>query len=102
MLMRIRNPTDQQSPTFAVYNSRNPQMLLPSRVRLAYCAMTLCVLSSIAHATDWRQLTEQLSSKISAATGPGVIALDTTNHSSISAAEVENIRRNLTDMLANS
>ena len=100
--MLARNQTNHQPLTSAVYNSRDPQMLLPSRMRLAYCAIALCTLSAIAHATDWRQLTAQLSGKISAATGPGVIALDIANRSSISAAEVENIRRNLTDVLANS
>jgi hypothetical protein len=99
--MRTRNPTHHQPGETAGYNSRNPQML-PSRVRLACCAIALCAFSSLASAADWRQLTAQLSSKISAATGPGVIALDIANRSSISAAEVENIRRNLTDILANS
>src|SRR6266496_3403 len=102
MLMRTHNPTDHQSLTLAVYNSRNPQMLLPSRLRLSCCVIALCAFSSIASAADWRQLTAQLSSKISAATGPGIVALDIVNRSSISAAEVETIRRNLTDMLANS
>src|SRR6266567_292334 len=102
MLMRIRNPTDHQSRTPAVYNSRNPRMHLPSRARLACCVIALLAFVSIARAADWRPLVAQLSSKISAATGPGVIALDIANRSSISAAEVENVRRNLTDMLANS
>src|SRR5438045_7044639 len=102
MLMLTRNPTDHPSRPPAVYNSRNSQMLPSSRVRLGYCALLLCCLLRAAHAADWRQLATQLSSKISAATGPGVIALDIANRSSITAAEVENIPRNLTDMLANS
>ncbi len=77
-------------------------MHLPSRARLACCVIALLAFVSIARAADWRPLVAQLSGKISAATGPGVIALDIANRSSISAAEVENIRRNLTDILANS
>src|SRR5213593_3085340 len=94
------NQTDQWRKTTAVYNSRNPQMLLPSRVRLACCAIVLCVFSSIADAADWRQLTAQLSGRIAAATGPGVMELDITNRSSISASEVEGIRRELINSLA--
>src|SRR5204863_1634214 len=58
--------------------------------------------SAIAQATDWRPLIAQLSAKIAAATGPGVIALDITNRSSVSAPDVEAIRRELTSSLASS
>ena len=100
--MRTRNPIHHQPGETAGYNSPNPRMHLPSRARLACCVIVLLAFVSIARAADWRPLVAQLSGKISSATGPGVIALDIANRSSISAAEVENIRRNLTDMLANS
>jgi hypothetical protein len=100
--MHARNPTDHQPHAPAVYNSRNPRMPPSSRVRLALCAIALFVFSSFAKAADWRPLIAQLSGKISAATGPGVVALDVTNRSSISAADVEAIRRELTRSLADS
>jgi hypothetical protein len=55
-----------------------------------------------AFASDWRKPAAQLAAKISAVTGPGVIALDVTNRSSIPAADVEQIRRALTSELAGS
>jgi hypothetical protein len=86
-----------QSP---VYNSRNRKMPLSSRVRCRWCALLL--LSQLAVATDWQQPTAQLASRIAAATGPGVIALEVANRSSIPAAETEQIRRGLTAKLADS
>src|SRR5438093_9136967 len=100
--MHARNPTDHQLVAASVYNSRNLRMLPFPRVRLACCAIALCTLSSIAHGTDWRPLVMQLSAKIAAGTGPGVVALEITNRSSISAADVEAIRRDLTSSLASS
>lgn len=76
----------------AVYNSGNSQML-PSRVRWCWCAVLL--LSQVGFAGDWRAPEAQLAEKIAAITGPGVIALEITNRSSISSAEVEAIRRSL-------
>jgi hypothetical protein len=98
--MRARNPTDHRLGQTAVYNSRNPPMLPSSLARLGYCAIALFVLSSLTRAADWRPLTEQLSSKIAAAAGPGVIALDIANRSSIGASDVEGIRHELTSSLA--
>src|SRR5262249_23718609 len=93
------NPTDHQPGATSGYNSRNPSMLLPSRPRLIY-AIAVFLLSSVAHATDWRPLIAQLSSKIAAATGPGVVALDVTNRSLIGASKGEGIRRDLVSSLA--
>jgi hypothetical protein len=85
----------------AVYNSRNPRMLhSPKRLRWACCLLLL--VAQFARATDWRRPVTQLAEKISATTGPGVIALDVTNSSSLGSAEVEQIRRGLTEALANS
>src|ERR1700722_8995293 len=83
----------------AVYNSPNLQMTRPSsRLRWALC---LCVLfSQLSFAADWRDPVSQLSAKISAATGPGVAALEINNRSSINSADVEEIRRELSSSLA--
>jgi hypothetical protein len=82
----------------AVYNSRILQMQPFSRVRWFACLVFF--LSQSAFAADWHKPITQLAGKISAATGPGVIALDIVNRSSISAADVELIRRGLATELA--
>jgi hypothetical protein len=81
-----------------VYNSRILQMLPFSRLRWFCCAVLF--FSQLALAADWRKPVAQIAGKISAATGPGVIALEVTNRSSISAADVELIRRGITTELA--
>jgi hypothetical protein len=75
-------------------------MPLSLRVRRACCVVALFVFPPLANAADWKPLILQLSGKISAATGPGVIALEVANRSSISAPEVESIRRELVSSLA--
>jgi hypothetical protein len=100
--MLMCNQTDQWRRPPAVYNSRNLRMLPSSRVRLAGCVILLCLLTPVVCAADWRPLVAQLSGKVAAVTGPGVIALDVTNRSSISAPDVESIRRELTSTLATS
>lgn len=87
-----------QSTSSAVYNSPNLHMSRSSRVRWLWCA--LIVLCQAALATDWRAPEAQLAEKIAAATGPGVVALEITNRSIISSADVESIRRGLISDLA--
>jgi hypothetical protein len=84
-----------------VYNSPHLQMTrFSSRLRWALC---LCVvISQLSFASDWRDPVSQLASKITAATGPGVVALEINNRSSLSSAETEEIRRELTSLLATS
>jgi hypothetical protein len=85
----------------AVYNARNPEMLRSSpRLRWAWCLLLL--FSQFARATDWRRPESQLAEKIVVITGTGVIALDVSNLSSIDPSDVDQIRRGLTDLLANS
>src|SRR3954471_19005576 len=79
----------------AAYNSRKPTMSFSLRV-CACCA--LIIASQIVFASDWRAPEAQLSEKIAAVTGPGVIALDVVNRSSISSADTEQIRRELTSL----
>jgi hypothetical protein len=85
----------------AIYNSPNLAMIFRlSRVRWA---LSLCLLfSQVSFAADWRQPISQLATQITAATGPGVVALEINNRSSISSAEIEDIRRELTSALATS
>jgi hypothetical protein len=88
-----------QTDVSAVYNARNPAMSLFS------CLRWLCVLivfPGMTLAADWRAPEAQLAEKIASVTGPGVIALQVNNGSSIPPAEVEAIRHGLSDDLANS
>jgi hypothetical protein len=82
-----------QHESLAVYNSRIHEMLPSSRLRWLCCA--LLVICQMAFAADWRTPETQLAEKIAAATGPGVIALEINNRSSISSADVDVIRRAL-------
>src|SRR5215831_7576564 len=88
----------QCEPVDAGYNSRILQMLPSSCARWLCCAFLL--LSQLAFGADWRKPAAQLAEKISAVTGPGVIALEITNRSSISSADVEQIRHLLVSELA--
>ena len=85
----------------AVYNSANREMMRPtSRLRWALC---LCVLvSQLSFASDWHDPVSQLAAKITTATGPGVVALEINNRSSISSADADEIRRQLVALLATS
>ena len=60
----------------------------------------LILVSKLSFAADFRAPESQLAEKIAAITGPGVIALEITNRSSISSADVEAIRRSLVSDLA--
>jgi hypothetical protein len=85
----------------AVYNARNPEMVCNSSpVRWAWCLLVL--FSQVAQAADWRRPEAQLAEKIAAITGPGVVALEVANRSSIGASEIEQIRRGLIASLADS
>ena len=88
----------QLEPVDAGYNSRILQMLPSSRARWLCCAFLL--LSQLAFGADWRRPAAQLAEKISALTGPGVIALEITNRSSIASADVEQIRHLVVSELA--
>lgn len=81
----------------AFYNSLNSQML-SSRSRWLPCVVLLYCCSVFAG--DWRAPEAQLAEKIAAVTGPGVVALEVNNRSSVGAAEVEAIRRGIIGDLA--
>src|SRR5207237_8879530 len=80
-----------------VYNSRILQMFPSSRLRV-WCVIFF--FAQLAFASDWRKPAAQLAGKISATTGPGVIALEISNRSSVTAADIEQIRRLLVSELA--
>ncbi len=85
----------------AVYNAHNPEMLRSSPcVRWAWCVLFL--FSQFTWAADGRRPEAQLAEKIAAVTGPGVVALEVTNRSSIPPSEADGIRRGLTAFLADS
>jgi hypothetical protein len=82
-----------------IYNSRKPEMNCSSS-RLCW-ALCLCIIvSQLCFATDWHDPVTQLAAKITAATGPGVVALEINNRSSVGSADAEEIRRELTASLA--
>jgi hypothetical protein len=85
----------------AVYNARIPHMRAPSsRFPRATCFLVLILMHApVMLASDWRASEEQLARKIVATTGPGTVALDVANRSSLSRPGVEEIRRGLSTEL---
>ena len=84
----------------AAYNSLN--RIMPSSSRALGVSLLLFLFIPGGFAADWHQPESELANKISAVTGPGVIALEVTNLSSISSADSEQIRRDLVSLLASS
>ena len=87
-----------KSGGIAAYNALNRTM--PSFSRALGISILLLMLSTAVFAADWRQPESELANKIAAITGPGVIALEVTNLSSISSTDSDQIRRDLTSLLA--
>jgi hypothetical protein len=67
----------------------------PRFPRAACLFVLMLVRAPIILASDWRAPEDQLVRKIAAATGPGAVALDVVNRSSLSRPDVEEIRRRL-------
>lgn len=79
-----------------VYNARIQDMpLLRAYSFRALCFWLLLVPATVVSATDWRVPDAQLARKIAAATGPGAVALEVTNRSSLSQTDADDIRRGL-------
>jgi hypothetical protein len=95
--MEPRDHSHQYDAVHARYNSRILHMF-PSRASCFVCALLL--IGQLCFASDWHTPAAQIAAKISTITGPGVIALEINNRSSISAAEVEQIRGFLVSELA--
>jgi len=89
----------------AVYNSRNPEMQTPfrrSRRALSRIALLLALFagaSNHALAIDWKIPEQQLAQKIIAVTGPGAVAVQVTNRSSLTKKESEDIGSGLKTLL---
>src|SRR5579884_3658045 len=83
------------------YNLRNPSMPISvgdfSRWRLF---LLLLLLTSRASGADWQLPASQLAQKIAGITGPGTVAVDVVNRSSLSQADADDIRRRLLSELA--
>lgn len=84
-----------------IYNSPNPGMIVPSLwLRWALCL--LLFFPQLCAAADWHQPVSQLSAKIAAITGPGVVALTVNNRSSLSSSDADEVRRELASALESS
>jgi hypothetical protein len=83
----------------AVYNARIPHMCASSSRFLCTLVLMLMHVPMIM-ASDWRAPEDQLARKIAAATGPGTVALDVVNRSSLSRTDVDEIRRGVNTALA--
>lgn len=83
-----------------IYNSPIPTKFQPARlVRLA-SAMLVLAWAARALASDWQKPCGQLAQKIVATTGPGAVAFDLGNASSLGQPDVDEIRRRLLADLA--
>ena len=85
-----------------VYNLTTPYMAFsPSRwLRAAGLLLLLSLINPFCMASDWTSAEQQLARKVAAATGPGAVALDFINRSSLERAEFDDVRRGLTTQLA--
>ena len=86
----------------AVYNSTTPYMpISPSHgLRSAGFLLILALSTAVAFAAEWTAPEEQLARRIAGTTGPGAVALEITNASSLSRNEYDEVRRGLTTQLA--
>jgi hypothetical protein len=97
--MLTDNPIRHRCRATGVYNSRNPTMVSPL-ARWVGLVLALCIFPQAGFGADWHQLTDPLAPKITAITGPGVVALEIENRSSIGPADVEQIRSELKSALS--
>ncbi|HZR58080.1 MAG TPA: hypothetical protein VFA74_14490 [Terriglobales bacterium] len=86
----------------AGYNAPNPYMLVsPLRIARGWVFLLLCLLQiTLLSATDWRSAEKELTGKIASITGPGAVAVDLANRSSLASADVDQIHRALLTELA--
>jgi hypothetical protein len=86
----------------AVYNSRIPNMRVLSLLQLRVVSHLLAFyfLAGSVLAADWSTPAGQLAQKIAAKTGPGAVAVEFVNRSSVSKGDFDDARRALTTELA--
>jgi hypothetical protein len=87
------------NPRIATLGMLNPSSRLPRAVSLLLIAFVL-LLAPTALGADWVPPASQLAGKIAAATGPGAVALQITNRSSLTRPEVGQINLILRARLA--
>ena len=77
----------------AAYNSQYPYMFLRNgKLLMLGAALGLFLIVPAALGADWGAPARSLAQKIAAVTGPGAVALEVSNHSSLKPAEVEQAR----------
>ena len=81
-----------------VYNARNPPM--PISVGVSRAVLCLLFFAGLASASDWQASAGQLAHRIAGITGPGAVAVNVINRSSLSPSEADDIRRKLLSELA--
>jgi hypothetical protein len=83
----------------AVYNSPIAAMLIPSPPcsrRACSLLIVLCFFwTSASHATEWTAPARDLARKIAAVIGPGAVAINLVNRSSLAKGDVDQINRDL-------
>jgi hypothetical protein len=86
----------------AVYNRHIRDVPIPPRLHCLTSSLfvVLFLLAGQAWADNWSGPEAQLAAKIVAITGPGTVALDFKNHSSLRQADVDEIRRGVLIQLA--
>jgi hypothetical protein len=88
-----------------VYNARGAYMFTPNMLhsaRLAHAAILLlvCLCAPVVLASNWQTPAGQLAQKIAGVTGPGAVALEVENRSSLGQTDADTIRRELMSSLA--
>jgi hypothetical protein len=88
----------------AVYNSRVPYMVNPYprclRTSVLLLALFLVISNSNLCASNWSAPQGQLAQKIAGVTGPGAVAVDFSNRSSLSKNDFDEVRRGMLTELA--
>src|SRR5579863_715809 len=83
-----------------VYNARIPLMFFRSYTPYVFCLLLpVLLLATESRADQWQTPAIELARKIAAATGPGAVALEVVNRSSLENAAANEIRRRLLDQL---
>jgi hypothetical protein len=84
----------------SVYNPPKQVMRVSVGVKRATCLLWLFLHAGVAFAADWQVPAGQLAQRIAGITGPGAVAVTVVNHSSLTTAEADDVRRKLLSELA--
>lgn len=84
-----------------IYNANIPEMRICIGVRRATSWLTFVLLfATLAFAGDWQAPSSEMAQRIAGITGPGAVSVTVSNHSSLTSAEVDEVRRRLLSELA--